>query len=78
MVAARHDKSRRSEQVYGAGEYVAKNPSVSIGYFRCAILEAFCRILSDLKLRKETQNYVRRTQNYVRRTQNYVRRRNIT
>ena len=27
---------------------------------RCAILEAFCRILSDLKLRKEMQNYVRR------------------
>merc|ERR1719230_1242816 len=38
------DKNRRSGQVYGAGEYFAKNPSVSIGYCRGGEYMLVCRL----------------------------------
>merc|ERR1712072_1648275 len=38
------DKSRRSGQVYGAGEYFAKNPTVSIGYCRGGEYMLVCRL----------------------------------
>lgn len=38
------DKSRRAGQVYGAGEYFAKNPSVSIGYCRGGSYMLVCRL----------------------------------
>jgi len=38
------DKSRRSGQVYGAGEYFAKNPSVSVGYCKGGDYMLVCRL----------------------------------
>jgi len=38
------DKSRRSGQVYGAGEYLAKNPSVSVGYCKAGEYMLVCRL----------------------------------
>jgi hypothetical protein len=38
------DKSRRSGQVYGAGEYFAKNPTVSFGYCRGGEYMLVCRL----------------------------------
>jgi hypothetical protein len=38
------DKSRRSGQVFGAGEYFAKNPSVSVGYCRGGEYLLVCRL----------------------------------
>merc|ERR1712226_1268503 len=38
------DKGRRSGQVFGAGEYFAKNPSVSIGYCRGGEYMLVCRL----------------------------------
>lgn len=38
------DKSRRSGQVFGAGEYFAKNPSISIGYCRGGQYMLVCRL----------------------------------
>jgi len=38
------DKSRRSGQVYGAGEYFAKNPTVSIGYCKGGEYMLVCRL----------------------------------
>jgi hypothetical protein len=38
------DKSRRSGQVFGAGEYFAKNPSVSVSYCRGGEYMLVCRL----------------------------------
>merc|ERR1712113_190235 len=38
------DKERRAGQVYGAGEYFAKNPSVSVGYCRGGEYMLVCRL----------------------------------
>jgi hypothetical protein len=38
------DKSRRSGQVYGAGEYFAKNPTVSFGYCKGGEFMLVCRL----------------------------------
>jgi hypothetical protein len=38
------DKGRRAGQVYGAGEYFAKNPTVSIGYSRGGQYMLVCRL----------------------------------
>jgi hypothetical protein len=38
------DKTRRSGQVYGAGEYFAKNPTVSIGYCKGGEYMLVCRL----------------------------------
>jgi len=38
------DKSRRSGQVYGAGEYFAKDPTVSVGYCRGGQYMLVCRL----------------------------------
>lgn len=44
---ARHgfDTSRRSGQAYGAGEYFAKNPQVSLGYCRGGAFMFLCKLL---------------------------------
>lgn len=39
------DPRRRSGQVYGAGEYFAKNPNVSIGYARGGSFMFLCKLL---------------------------------
>mmetsp|Transcript_75751 Transcript_75751/g.118393 ORF Transcript_75751/g.118393 Transcript_75751/m.118393 type:complete len:769 (+) Transcript_75751:3-2309(+) len=38
------DKNRRSGQVYGAGEYFAKNPNISVGYCRGGQYMLVCRL----------------------------------
>merc|ERR1719386_10004 len=39
------DPSRRSGQVYGAGEYFAKDPKVSISYARGGVFMFLCKLL---------------------------------